>query len=102
MNFKTHNNTEISINATSYQGEVDVSYKKLLDIFGIPLDGDGYKVDAEWKILFEDGTIASIYNYKDGKNYNGKDGLATKKIRDWHIGGFDKRAVELVELVLFG
>lgn len=82
--------------STWLQSCVEVDYGTLVKTFGKPKGGDGYKTDAEWELVFEDGTFATIYNYKDGKNYNGKAGTATTKITDWHIGGCDKRAVELV------
>lgn len=37
----------------------------------------------------------TIYNYKDGKNYNGKSGIATSRLRDWHIGGNEDLTVEI-------
>jgi len=81
---------------TSLQGYVDVSYKELVAKFGRPSDGDGYKVDAQWAVKFEDGTVATIYNYKDGKNYNGRSGTPKTKIRDWHVGGTNKLALTYV------
>lgn len=85
---------------TSLQGYVNVKYSTLVLIFGEPhCDGDGYKVDAEWMLKFEDGTIATIYNYKDGENYNGVGNeYATKTvdITDWHVGGNSKHAVTCV------
>ncbi len=95
MKFKTTSNWD-EIGCTSLMGYVDTSYKQLKKVFGDPDEGDGYKVDAEWNIVFEDGTVATIYNYKDGKNYNGPSGTATTKITDWHIGGCDEKAVERV------
>lgn len=85
-------------NGTSLQGYLNTSYKSLVAVFGEPnCEGDGYKVDAEW-IGSINGKTFTIYNYKDGRNYMGKEGLATTKITDWHIGGNDKQtAVELVE-----
>lgn len=86
---------------TCLQGHVNVSYKRLVEVFGEPhCDGDGYKVDAEWCFEFEDGTIATIYNYKDGKNYNGDMGLDVSEIRDWHVGGRENKALALVREVL--
>lgn len=79
------------------QGNVDVSYAQLVKVFGKPHSkGDGYKVDAEWRLKFSDGTVAAIYNYKDGKNYAGKHGLPVSKIRDWHVGGFTREALNRV------
>ena len=83
------------------QGYVDVEYSTLKKVFGKEhSDGDGYKVDAEWMLKFSDGTYATIYNYKDGKNYNGKSGLAKTKITDWHVGGSSELAVTRVQAAI--
>jgi len=76
-----------SVVGTSLIGEIDVSYKQLVKVFGKPDKGDGYKTEAEWRLKFEDGTIATIYDYKSGKSYDPEYGLPVEKIRDWHIGG---------------
>lgn len=78
---------------TSYKGEIDISYDKLVKIFGNPHHNDGYKTEAEWMLKFKDGTIATIYDYKEGKSYNGPSGKKVEDIRDWHIGGFSIAAV---------
>ena len=101
MKFKTHNDKEIMCGGC-FQGEILTSYKNLVKLFGEPTIADGYKVDAEWLIEFEDGTIAAIYNWKDGKNYNGHNGTATEDIKDWHIGGNDQKAVVYVTEVVKG
>jgi hypothetical protein len=99
--FKTNKNIDRDLaNGTCLQGEIDADYNYLVTLFGQPTNGDGYKVDAEWVIQFEDGTIATIYNWKDGPNDCGDDGIPVECIRDWHIGGFSKIAVERVEKVL--
>lgn len=85
---------------TCLQGYIDADYATLVRVFGRPSRGDGYKVDAEWCIRFDDGTIATVYNYKDGKNYLGRNGMPKTKIRDWHIGGTSKAAVERVHAAL--
>jgi hypothetical protein len=61
---------------------------------------DDYKSDAEWAFEFEDGTIVTIYNYKDGFNYCGEDGTPLKYITDWHIGGYSEDAVTRVNETL--
>ena len=94
MKFKTGN---ADINMTSLQGYINTSYDDLVACFGEPTsDGDGYKVDAEWELTFEDGTVATIYNWKDGHNYCGEDGMPVECITDWHIGGRSGRAVSHV------
>lgn len=100
MTFQTHNQTTIDANCSSLQGEVDASYEELCDLFGAPTGGDGYKVDAEWYVKFDDGTVATIYNWKNGKNYEGENGLDVADIRDWHVGGFDAKACTKVQITL--
>jgi hypothetical protein len=90
-----------AFNGTGLQGYVNVDYKTLCKVFGKEnCDGDGYKVDAEWLLEFSDGVVATIYNYKDGKNYNGRAGLAKSNITNWHVGGHSARAVANVEDML--
>lgn len=88
------------VSGTHLQGYIYEDYDRLVEAFGEPSEGDGYKVDAEWIIEFDDGTVATIYNWKNGRNYCGGDGLDVEAITDWHIGGRSKRAVELVQAVL--
>lgn len=104
MKYQTHNTKTINICGTSLQGECPdhTTYKLLTTYFGKHADGDKYKVDAEWIIEFDDGTVATIYNYKSGKNYNGRSGTPKTKLTgtDWHIGGFNKKAQEKVIALL--
>lgn len=80
------------------QGYIDAEYATLCKVFGKEHSkGDEYKVDAEWMLKFSDGTYATIYNYKNGKNYCGKNGLAKKNITDWHVGGSSELAVTRVQ-----
>ena len=82
---------------TSLQGRIELNYDQIVDRLGEPTDGDGFKVDAQWIVHHEDSdVIATIYNWKDGRNYWGADGTPVNQITDWHIGGFDVDAVDLV------
>ena len=84
----------------SLQGGVDCSYKTLVSIFGKHhFNGDGYKVDAEWEFDTPFGR-ATIYNYKDGKNYNGREGTAIRDLTDWHIGGNNTQVVVLIQSIV--
>lgn len=86
--------------STSLQGYIDITYAELVEKLGEPKGvHDDYKSDAEWWIKFGDGTFATVYNYKDGKNYNGDDGEETENITNWHIGGVDQKAVKLVNKI---
>ena len=92
-----------SLNGTSLQGYIDCDYETLCKVFGKETsDGDGYKVDAQWELEFSDGTVATIYNWKNGKNYDEDDGLEVSEITDWHIGGHSKQAVANVGKLLVG
>ena len=77
------------VGATGLKGSIDISYAELVAVLGEPIEEhfDTYKSDAEWCIHFGSGQIATIYNYKDGRNYLGLDGKAKEDIRKWHIGG---------------
>ena len=88
------------VNGTSFQGYIECDYKILIEVFGEPdAECDGYKVDREWVLKFEDGAVATIYNYKNGKNYCGpQQGLKPEDIKKWHVGGKSKMAVTLVEM----
>jgi hypothetical protein len=95
---KTHNDKAINVSGTSLQGHLHgVSYRKLVTLFGPPHKSDEYKSDAEWDIEFDDGTICTIYNWKDGKNYCGKDGLNVTHINSWHVGA--KHSIDVAQVV---
>lgn len=83
-------------NFTSLQGYIDTSYAVLCGCFGQPdlKSIDDYKSDAGWTITFADGIVATIYNWKDGRNYLGDEGLDVEDITDWHIGGHRGTGVE--------
>lgn len=91
MKFET--GKHINVNGTSFRDTVDVPYAKLANIFGAPITDGCDKSLADWYIQFEDGTVATIY---DWKNY----GMKKEQINRWHIGGFNNRAVDLVKEVL--
>jgi hypothetical protein len=92
--------TDDETGATCLQGSIDIPYATLVKVFGQP-EGqtDDYKVDAEWDLKFQ-GVPFTIYNYKDGVNYNGSSGLPVEEIRNWHIGGHSVAAVHAVKFIL--
>jgi hypothetical protein len=93
---KTHNDTDINIIMTHLQGHIDCSYAELVAAFGQPQEGDHYKVECQWAIE-ENGVVATIYDYKTGPTYCGREnGILQENNRDWHIGGFTPEAVALV------
>ena len=84
-----------NVGGTFLQGYIKASYEQLVKTFGEPHDpnGDNYKTDVEWAFEFADGTIATLYNWKNGKNYLGAEGLELNDIYEWHVGGFSEKAV---------
>lgn len=100
-NFKTVYGT-LDI-GTCKQGELQISFERLVEVFGQPwyyTDEPGDKSDVEWPLLFDDGTVATIYNYKNGKNYaiySDGDGEEIEDIFDWSIGGNCPEAATLVK-----
>ncbi len=101
MDILTHNDGlafEDCAKGTSFKGEIDCEYDKLVDLFGEPMEGDGYKVDAEWYINatavidgVEEIVYFTIYNWKNGVAYNGdprfnSDSKYVSDITNWHIG----------------
>ena len=89
---------------TSYQGVVNTTYDDIVAKFGEPTytDASPYeKVNAQWSIQFdvptEDG---EDYDYITATIYNWKMGYIPTEKYEWHIGGFDFEAVDLVQKVL--
>ena len=78
------------IHLSSKKGEIRATFNKLVSVFGQPTEQSyefGEKVDCEWVIEFEDGMVATIYNWKNGKSYLGEDGLEIQEIDHWMVGG---------------
>ena len=93
--------TDREIGGSWLQGYTLSTFQNIIDKLGKPhCNGDAYKSDAQWNLKFEDGTVATLYNWKDGKNYCGADGLNVEDIIEWHIGGFSHDAVDKVEEAL--
>jgi hypothetical protein len=80
-------------NGTHLQGYVGTTFAKLQDLLGEGMGG-GDKTTQEWCIEFSDGTVATIYDWKEYGTPMGH--------YDWHIGGTERRAVQLVEDLLAG
>ena len=74
-------------NGTSLQGYVEAHYHQLVAVFGEPEAG-GDKTTVEWALKFADGTVATIYDWKESETPMG--------LYRWHIGGRNSTAVSRV------
>lgn len=79
--------TDADVNMTSLQGYMQAYYHQLVEVFGEP-EGGGDKTTVEWCLEFEDGTVATIYDWKEYETPMGK--------YNWHIGGRSQKAVDRV------
>lgn len=78
--------TKKEIIGTSLIGKLLLNYDEIKSIFGKPDIGDGYKIDWQWNLKFND-TVIIIYNWKDGPGYTKDKKIKPKDISDWHVGG---------------
>jgi hypothetical protein len=84
----------------SLVGTIDIPYQKLVALLGNSDDCLDDKTDAEWNICFDGCAFYSIYNYKNGKNYDPIDGLEVEDITEWNIGGTVKDKVDELKNLL--
>mgnify|MGYP000554292960 CR=1 FL=1 len=84
MNYVTGN---YDVTGTCLQGTINTSYDRLVELFGQPIqmeETDG-KVQVEWAIKFTDGTLATIYDWKEDKT--------ASAVTEWHVGGHTQHAL---------
>jgi hypothetical protein len=87
MEFTTGGNP----NGTGLKGYITTYYHELVEKFGEPEKG-GDKTTVEWCLEFDDGTVATIYDWKMYDTPMGE--------YDWHIGGKSQEAVYRVYEVM--
>jgi len=86
---------DVGIGGTSKQGTVKASIKDLRQHFGEP--STGYpKSTFHWQIRFEDGTVATIYDYYSSNRYADEDENV-----EWSVGGHSKEAINLLNYLGF-
>jgi len=86
------NTKDINVQGTTLVGQIEISYFDLVSLFGEPKQSRE-KTSAIWDIEFDDSVVASIYDWKPGKN----DTPETTKI--WNIGGFYKSKQHVIEYI---
>ena len=86
--------SSVNIVGTSLKGYLVSTREELTKVFGKPVDyAEGDKVTTEWKIKFDNGLVACIYDWK--RYENGRP--ADNELYDWHIGGTNYDVVSLIK-----
>ena len=85
------NNRTSDINGTSLIGYVKATFSEIYNVLGEP-EGDWDKSTAHWTVEALDGTVATIYDWKEYTTPMGE--------YRWHIGGKNSKALLLVESLL--
>ena len=88
MTKTTFTSKNVDVNGTSLQGYITCSYDTLCEVFGEPIGGDGYKTRAEWEGKTSDGTVFTIYDWKESQPIG--------DVTNWHIGGRDTKSVQVI------
>jgi len=81
--------TNKSLDGTSFHGNtITATLADLMNVLGAPdCTGDSNdKVQNEWELELEDGTVFSVYDWKEYRRYTD-----TTEI-EWHIGGMSENA----------
>jgi hypothetical protein len=92
MTKTTFTRKNVDINGTYLQGHITCSYNTLCEVFGDPTSGDGHKTRAEWEGKTSDGTVFTIYDWKESQ--------PIVDVTQWHIGGRDDDAVRVVNEIV--
>jgi hypothetical protein len=87
------NQKNTSVDGTSLRGYVVTTYDNLVKMFGTPNKGstDG-KTTCEWVFEFEDGTVATIHDWKTK--------MTPKDPYNWSIGGYNHLALLFLEEIM--
>ena len=75
-------------NGTYLQGYLTATFEQLEAVFGESA-GAGDKTTQEWSLRFADGTVATIYDWKEYRTPCG--------LYDWHVGGASPQALARVQ-----
>jgi hypothetical protein len=80
--------TNKSLDGTSFHGAtISATLADLQVILGAPTHGGDHhdKVQNEWEMELEDGTVFSVYDWKEYRRYTDKETI------EWHIGGMNQK-----------
>lgn len=83
----------------AFLGTVNATYKELVEAFGKPKAGDGYKTEATWEVKLTKGFFVQIYNFKNSRSYDSQN-PTIKRVREWSVDGTDSDSIEWVKGIL--
>ena len=93
---------DVAVSGTALEGYVTTTYAVLAAAFGAPVRGPRWvlprgtrpdKSSCMWAVRFNDGAVATIYDYHYPKR-------TAKGVYVWHIGGFDHMCLDAVRAAL--
>ena len=71
------------------QGDLNITFSRLIELFGPPNGPSGDKVQDEWMLEAEDGSLVTIHDWKTPEGEN------IEEVEYWTIGGSgDTQAVQ--------
>lgn len=70
------------------QGHIHATYGELLETFGNPDLFESGKIRAEWVVVFADGVLATIYDFKSPNDLRDQ--------VEWSVCGFQNEALDRV------
>jgi hypothetical protein len=79
MNTFTTNVSADRANGSCLQGYIETTYDNIVEHLGAPVWTRGGKTNAQWIVEFEDGLIATLYDWKLN--------ACPKGLYKWHVGG---------------
>jgi hypothetical protein len=94
---------DVEIGGTHGQGSIIATREEMMKTFGAPTYCEwdsGDKTTIEWDVKFNDGTIATIYDWKRCYYGEENDPIGLFEEFEWNIGGNSEKAVEAVRMAL--
>ena len=84
--FKVNSNVDTC--GTNRKSEILASYSRLVELFGEPIESDGYKVSGEWVFESETGGVVTLYDWKQTVLYD-PDYPSIEEFRNQACGWFN-------------
>ena len=105
LDFKIKKENIIELFGSCYQASLRGKFEDIIQIFGWPCyigddASDDRKVFVEWVLEFPSEQICTIYNYKNGYNYMGENGISVFDMEYWSVGGHNYEVINELKRIL--